>query len=326
MLAKDESYNYTYNDFNHCATCVLHKNYNFLAWYSGSGECRDDQSVVIHVNKIGKPLLYSRIILEGKTGNPVLFSDGEDIYLLYSKFEDIEPIRRLADRWKYCSLWVSKINVLEKKDHINIEVSKAAQISDPSQHLLGRCAPIKFGDHIYLPLYNEVEECNVIFKRTLPNSYEKTAEYGGNVIQPTLWVENDLIYSLSRNFTSRCRFSIVHVSSDMHTFNQSSISDIYNHNSSLHVCRVGNDILCVYNDTISRLRKNLTLGIIKRIGGIIVADPILKLDNYGAYPFLSYNNNLLSIAYSNYDRKITQRLLSLATIRSLKRESDRTKS
>src|SRR5262245_36947564 len=90
--------------FNHCSSICPFREGTLLAWYSGEEECYDDQSVYLLF--IGKTGASSPLRLGDKTGNPVLWRDGERAFLLWSRFEDYGELKTLVDRWKYCSVWL----------------------------------------------------------------------------------------------------------------------------------------------------------------------------------------------------------------------------
>ena len=147
--------------FHHCSTVCPYKDGVVLAFYSGTGECQDDQGVYVTYFKNNN---YADLLKIGdKTGNPVLFSSANHCFLIWSKFEDTGPLRSIVDRWKHCSLWIQKIDVA---DGITL-VGQPHQISSPQDHLLGRCLPICIANQaLYqqtqhtsdylLPLYDEV--------------------------------------------------------------------------------------------------------------------------------------------------------------------------
>ena len=104
MFAVNRSLQISASSFNHCSTVCPHHDGALVAWYSGSGECRDDQSVhVVFIDKLNNQ--FEPIRIGDCTGNPVLWAQGNEAVLLWSKFEDTGDVRRIVDRWKYCSLW-----------------------------------------------------------------------------------------------------------------------------------------------------------------------------------------------------------------------------
>jgi predicted neuraminidase len=175
------------------------------------------------------------------------------------------------------------------------------QITDPDQHLLGRCAPIEHCGNFLIPLYDEVKRNNVIFKQQ-EDRFTKMSEYGKDCIQPTLWKHGGVIMSASRTFGY---------------WQPQQLSDIPNNNSSLHVAQLGKKAYVVWNNTSGRARKNLTLGIIDSIDDMIVAKPLLPVSEVGSYPFLQASDNQLTLTFTSYERNIMQYVWSKAKLREL---------
>lgn len=302
--------------FNHCSTVCPYHNGVLLAWYSGTGECCDDQSVyIIFIDGLqqSEPLRIGDC-----TGNPVLIpaKDGGAI-ILWSKFEDksyapMGKILRLADRWKYCSLWVQRVAVENGKVHLQ---EKPKRIAGPEQHLLGRCNPLIHNGSVLLPLYDEVERSCVIFEGKLDNilDYVEIGRYGTDVIQPTLWCKGDKIGSLARNFSTHDDNPILSKfceSASGRNWSQPTLSNIWNLNNSLHVVKWYDDIIILWNDTNGRFRKNLTLGVLKcetdDLGFLVYAEPVEVVGaKYGAYPSMCIGNNGdLNFSFTNISKQI----------------------
>jgi hypothetical protein len=93
---------------HHCASIT--KTHNdfwtdeiWLAFYFGA-ECTDEQRVMVKIiSESGKPVVTEPLILEGKTGNPLIFEYNGNVFLLCSKFEENSEIAYPVERWKYCS-------------------------------------------------------------------------------------------------------------------------------------------------------------------------------------------------------------------------------
>lgn len=312
--------------FNHCASVNTHKGIPVLAWYSGVKECQDDQSVYL-ANPTNSDLLdgvpYERV--GGKTGNPIVFSHDGEAYLIYSKFEsDIKG----AMRWQNCSLWLSRLIVGKSHHPMMLE---GVQIAESSEHLLARCNPISMPDgSTVIPLYNEQDAHNVIFRlepnESLPSQFNKVKpiNYGFNCIQPTLFLDGNELYSLSRTFTPYHRWSVqtvnaqiyspLHNICDRNGLKKAAVdsggitSPLYNLNSSIHAINWGKDIFILWNRKRSRSRINLSLGRISVLPkspsnvqtNVEVKDYVDITKTFkGSYPSLAVHKNKLHFAYTN---------------------------
>lgn len=294
-----------HGNFNHCSSMCKLNNGILLAWYSGSSECSDDQSVnVVYINEYGET--SNPLIISNNTGNPVLFHD-ETPVLLYSKFEDSESfrIRRLSDRWKTCSLWLQRIIV---KNNKIIVIGDKKQLACPDQHLLGRCSPIQFNGNILLPLYDEVERKCVIFSGK-DLKYSEIARYGDDIIQPTIWTNGNKLSSLSRNFINRSgkilnNYAFLHESSDGKSWSEPIVTKLPNFNSSVQVTKWKDINVVLWNDTIHPVRNNLTLGILSNdstdVERIAIIDAV-----HGSYPAICIDNqDKLHLSFTNASRRI----------------------
>jgi len=300
LFAKNRRIEIKIGNFNHCSSVCAHQNGVLIAWYAGSGECQDDQSVyVMHVNgdQQSTPLRIGN-----KTGNPVLIpTEGQEAVLLWSKFEDIAPMSHIVERWKYCSLWATSVSYHNGRIHL---IGTSKQITEPTQHLLGRCNPIKHkGQHI-LPLYDEMGRQAVIF-RGKELDFESIGRFGEDMIQPTIWVGRwkDRIHSLSRNFMSETQFKARASYSDDggKTWCTPKPTAIPNRDSSLHVFRWNDYKLLLWNNTPLTQRENMTLGI---MDGLDVK-PVCIMENYGAYPSICADDaGNLNMTYTSLNRTI----------------------
>jgi len=281
--------------FNHCSTVCPHQNGALIAWYSGISECHDDQSV--HLIFIGQNGSSDIVRIGDKTGNPVLWRSGDDIFILWSRFEDDGEIVRLADRWKYCSLWVQKIEIEDKP----VLVGKPECIVGSNHNLLGRCPVLHRNNQILLPLYDEVEGTCVILDGT---RFTELSRFGSGLIQPTLWTKYNKLHALSRNFRTR-KIRAQHIqSSDGKNWFPSTDTEIFNVNNSLCVVNVRNSEAIVWNDTTSRYRDKLTLGLLKNYG-CLEAIPVSVLGpKYGSYPFCAVSDDRLHITFTNVRKRI----------------------
>lgn len=316
VLASKRSLDIVASKFNHCSSVCPLSTGSLLAWYSGSGECRDDQSV--HLIFIRKGV--SEIVRIGdKTGNPILWStnDGHAI-LLYSKFEDTRTIYRIVDRWKHCSLWIQHVEY-----HNGIQLlGDPIKVAEPADHLLARCNPIAFDGRLLIPLYDEVNAEGVIaeFRK---DSIEFIGRIGEYMIQPTLWVEGDKICSLSRNFKSQKINAQYSQSLDGgKTWSNPISTKILNNNNSLHVLNFDGLNYLIWNDTGGKHRSNLSIGEIISEDKTISVNKIEMIGQYGSYPSMAIANERLVFSFTA-SRKIQYHEWNRKALRDRRRDSSR---
>lgn len=323
--------------FNHCSSVCAVSNGAMIAWYAGSGECKNDQSVYfIFIDKYGSSDI---IRLGDKTGNPILWKHGNKIIALWSHFENDDNIINLVDRWKYCSLWMQEcsIGINNKGSKTIIFHDKPQLLAEKNKHLLARCNPLFLdnGDTL-LPLYDELNRQGIIYGGNGMN-LEKTGEIGNNdnVIQPTLWLERqeDLstkVCALLRNMAAGENKAKYSESLDFgSTWTNTSPTNIFSRNNSMHVAHHMGDDVIIWNDS-AHGRDNLTLGTLttKRQPSTYMASapvntcerqqnsnasPIHILDHlHGSYPSIStsidkihftYTTNKRTISYNVWDRQ-----------------------
>ena len=303
--------------FNHCSSVCAVSNGAMVAWYAGSGECKNDQSVYfIFIDKYGSSDI---IRLGDKTGNPILWKHGNTIIALWSYFENDDNIINLVDRWKYCSLWMQEcsIGVNNKGNKTILFHGKPQLLADKNEHLLARCNPLFLDNgNTLLPLYDELNRQGIIYGGK-GMDLEEISKIGDedDIIQPTLWLErqDDLstkICALFRNMNRSENKAKYSESLDFgNTWSDVSLTNIFNRNNSVHVTRHMNDNIIVWNNS-AHGRDNLTLGTLQHN---IHATPVQVLDHlHGSYPSIStsidkihftYTTNKRTISYNVWDRQ-----------------------
>ena len=282
----------SYNHFNHCPTILSDGNTIITAWYAGAHECSKDQKVLLKPNDQDESIIE----LEEGTGNPVLFKDADDrIFLLYSKFVHHDTIRTNVDKWKFCELRIREYN---KNETGTGTLSEYTIISSENEHLLGRCTAVIHDKMTYLPLYDELNAKCIIFRGN-GLSYEKHIEFGDKEIQPALYKNNVGLRALTRNFFSNKTYSTMHCLES----GNSVTTNIPNHNSSLACLKYGNNILCIYNNSNTHFRTNLTLGFCD--GSRI--SPLIEIDKYGSYPSIIEHQKGIAIAYTTFHKTIASK-------------------
>lgn len=295
----EQSFELVQSRFNHCSTtCPVGKG-GLVAWYSGSTECSDDQSVyIIFINHN-----VSKILRIGdKTGNPVLWKTGpKNAIILYSKFEDDGTIKRVTDRWKYCSLWIQHLKVTNEPEL----VGKPIRISESSQHLLGRCSPLIYSGELLIPLYDEINRNGVIAKFK-NDEIELLSRVGLNMIQPTLWIEKEKLCSLSRNFGNNMNHSLYCESVDGGiTWSEPTQTMIPNNNSSLCVKRFNGTNYIIWNNTKNKYRSLMTFGELTTKDDLLIGKPISIIgEDNGAYPWMECTASRVHISFTRNQKII----------------------
>lgn len=310
LFPLDTMYKFNAGKFNHCSSVVGHKKGAFVAWYAGSGECRDDQSV--YVTSI-TDRVNEYLQIGNKTGNPIIWKEFDQYYLLWSKFEDDGQIKSPADRWKHCSLWIQRISPANKWSRIRL-IGDPICLSGSHQHLLARCNPVVTeAGFVYLPLYDEyAQECVIYAGKQM--EFIEIGRFGSKEIQPTIWFENNILHALCRNFGNSNHWSQHYSTESMSpvawgpmTNNKLSIvrrgsTRIFNMNSSLHVAALGDDIWVLWNDVRNYIRSKMTLGLITKLGDMLCPRTIEVLQvGKSSYPSMHIDGNRLHITYSAQD-------------------------
>jgi len=318
------------SQFNHCSSVCTFNDGVMITWYSGFGECLDDQSVhCIFIDKYG---MSGILRLGDKTGNPITWKHNGKTFLLWSYFEDTGDISNPVNRWKYCSLWIQEYCVelsssVNNKYNIRL-LGKPELLSGPKEGLLARCNPIVIDDEVILPLYHETERYGVIMKGK-GTSFKTTGKiqsslcdnkYDASLIQPTLWERDGVIHSLSRDFSphaalNKAKYSYSEDSGE--TWSDPLPTAIHNRNNSIHVVKYGSEDYVLWNDS-PHGRDNLTLGILS--GGFdqqcntysgLEIEPIMVVDRvYGSYPSIATHGDDLCFSYTTDRRTISYNLWS----------------
>lgn len=175
--------------FNHCASVIQFTDGIMVAHYAGSRECEDDQHVVLHINEGGQ--WSDPIELESRTGNPILFKSGDDVYAAYSRFERDHP--QPVKKWMYCSSWCRKI-----ADEIG---EPMPMYRHPRLGYLFRSAPVYHNGKVLLPVYRE-ENCYGTIHEWLGDRLKLIGRIGfgcNSVMQPSLWYDGEAWHVLCRN-------------------------------------------------------------------------------------------------------------------------------
>lgn len=293
---------------NHASTIHTFGHDAIIAWYAGDAECHPSQRVYITLFKDGN--YHFQLSLEELTGNPVLIPvTTTRAMLLYSRFEQF-PSKRV-EWWQYCSLWYRFIDYKsgtlsisdKKKFKINVPFGNGySQIEMPLGYL-GRCNSIRYKDEILLPLYKERGHMTglIVAGKVTHDKVEWTlrGEIAGKnqCLQPTLWSADNTIHAFLRNYLPfvTSKPMVLHSQSEDggHSWSKPELhSDYFNCNNSIVAVR--DDLFIWNNDPAGR--KNLSIGNNQKH---------LLLDDYGAYPAFSVDDNgRIHVTYSGRERAI----------------------
>jgi len=286
--------------FNHCSSVLPIEQGTIVTWYAGRGECLDDQSV--YVAFLNNHKQQDIIRIGDKTGNPIVWTQDGKINLLFSKFEDSHIVNNLADRWKYCSLWIQQLKLIDKQ---LVMIGRPIRIATSDAHLLARCPPVIHQDRLLLPLYDEYTRQCVIYTHSNGEYYE-LSRFGKDLIQPTIWSKNNALYALARNFTNiPHNLAEVHSSASGDEWQSEGTSELYNVNNSVCAANWRNGVAVVWNDTPGYHRANLSLGFLMHRKDTLRPFKISNLSPlHGSYPTCVVHNDQLYITYTNLDRRI----------------------
>jgi len=207
-------------------------------------------------------------------------------------------------------------------------IGEPKQLADPDQHLLARCRPISIGDVTYIPLYDEVDRCCVLFAGQ-DGEYEEYTRFGEGVIQPTIWVKPHavdpeceiefMVNALCRNFGNRKYYSQYYGTCEEHSeshgystldnvaknWEHLGDSGFYNVNNSIHVINWQGEEIAVWNDSRSPRRTKLTIGSI-RWQSTTPRPTRIKIigETYGSYPSLASDDQYLYFSFTNHSKEI----------------------
>lgn len=294
LITKEKTYLFKEGNFNHCSCCCpLGPDQSVITWYSGTGECRDDQAVNI---LLISGHLTDAIRLGPGTGNPIIWKEDHSCWLVYSRFESVTA--RLVDRWKTCSLWVQEIG--HSSGGLRL-IGEPRVLANADQHLLARCRPITINHTTYLPLYDEVARCCVLYAGK-NGTYVEHARFGRDVIQPTIWTENKagqrMFYALCRNFGNNELFSQYYYSDDGIYWLGGSSSEFFNVNNSIHAMRWGTETVVLWNNCTTLRRANLTLGNVE-VTDTVKSKHLEVISEFGCYPSLACDDEFLYFTFTN---------------------------
>lgn len=306
---------------HHCASITVYPQTIWVALYFGK-ECSDEQRVMVCINDGPKESPYQNgFCLEGKTGNPLIFTYKNQVYLLCSKFEDNSEIVNLVDRWKYCSNHLYKLERSWNKD-VPIKCEYVGKI-DKLFGLLARCAPIEYNGKLLIPLYREKDPVCEVWE--FDGEFKFISRFGevseqfindnqiifgrlgdGIAIQPSLFVGGPNatqpftignLYAICRNVTRSHNNAWLYETDDMKNWRQMDCAEL-NLNSSLVVAQSPDRTksLFIKSSDIKKPRTNMLMtnkGITMNL-----AVPISDGGSF-SYPNYYWDRNYLYVVHSN---------------------------
>jgi len=317
-------------EMHHCSSIARDDSGYFICYYHGS-ECTDGQRVAVSFfEEVGKEVCH--IDLDYKTGNPIVWTFKDQVYLMYSLFTDatIDGVaigygRSPVDRWKNCDNYLAKISYQNGK----IEYEELGKING-AYGLLGRCQPLIEEDRVLLPLYREEDPACQIWEFVLKDgqpSLSMLSEFGtiseemkescariglgmsklgnGVAIQPTLTFSNGRYIAICRNVCRPSSREVDHnckawvtSSEDCKSWDKLAMAGIPNHNNSVAAVSRGNqDDLVVFNS--NRSRSDMILYGVKSRNKINLDYMLNKMRVSFSYPNIVLDEGDLHVVHTN---------------------------
>jgi hypothetical protein len=290
----------------HSPTCCYFKDELYVAFYAGESECVNQSVFIFKQDSKGKLKQFYKM-KEG-TGNPVLFTVNNNLYIAYSVFT--RPFtNNVFDLWK--TTYTSILNISQEV----IEEDKSILLST---YCCPRVNPFYFKDgSVMLPCYDEEIQRGVMFHIGRSKFITRGIHLSQHpVIQPSIFFKNGfkLLYRnfqhprpVNQSFAPTSQMALS-VAQNKILFSDTKYTEIPNNNESL----IGfnddsGESFTVYNATPGR--KDLTLATIEDENGTLVPKPLLVLneEEKASYPNHCYNNKgQLVVVYTSYKEGINR--------------------
>ena len=159
----------------HSATLCEHKNDIFCSWYVyPEKEHIDGKIVIAHYNRSRSTWLPSKIVtnFSGSFGNPVLYSDGKDLYLFYVS---------ITNYWDDAQIFSMKCLNLD-----TFTWEQAKKVNTPEGVMI-RHRPLKMSSKTLIPAYDENNMTSVIYEiEAEVNKWKELSHIEGHFIQGDL--------------------------------------------------------------------------------------------------------------------------------------------
>lgn len=287
----------------HSPAMCLHKGEEYLTFYECFHEGWTQQVVVLKkINDSWQKILT----LEKGTGNPVLLSLQDKLYLCYSKFKPgTEKVKNVHWLWKNVDMCISEIHEDQEKN------SYYKRNICWFQNLCPRVSALKIpGELSYLlPVYDESMKSGYTLLFYIKNNKHNIARHSimynslTPLIQPTVYLMGDVLYMEARNFNRlhdasgiTGRYSVYE-----HTWSISKRDDINNYYESVLIFDWNNAIFRITGREPGRIN----LGIEKNFDGTSVK---LNTLQHGCYPnYFVNSDNQLVVCFTEYDSKLSDK-------------------
>lgn len=304
---------------HHCASVYVHSECEtYITFYTGP-ECQDAQNVV--VLKYVDNEIVSRLSLGEKTGNPIIFGKDGKIFLIYSKFTDVDENghkvkygMNFVQRWKYCQNYICELSE-------NL-IIKSVQLIPGCFGRLARCQPLNVRGRLFIPLYRESDPISEIWELIDDNlkyvssfghvdeniikymdEYDLEYNYLGKgiAIQPTLFMFNDVMFAYCRNVSKSMSGkpvnALIFMNKNFDDWNWNFVkSDVPNYNSSIFIIDINKYHYMLYNDD-SR-RSKILMSNASNNFTINIAHGMYRRQSF-SYPNASFAFDKLHVVHTN---------------------------
>jgi len=304
------------NKVAHSSAMCLHKGETFLTFYVCPNEGWQQQVVVLRKVKDG----WEKILtLPQGTGNPVLISIKDNLYLAYSMFKPgTEEIKNVPFLWKNVDMFVAVIGqVYNNGSGTNIEYPhwKYKNVAY-FQNLCPRISALEFRGHnsALLPVYDETFGSGYVITFHVSNHQGTRDNYTIgrhsmmytqhiSLIQPSLYLYTGSMHFEARNFGARGNvFGIGGTwNSESRNWSVGKRDDLTNYRESVLLFTKSDVLYRVYGDKPNRTE--LSIGKVNNNG-------IKKLNElqHGCYPnYLNNEDDTFTICFTEYNSRLSER-------------------
>lgn len=292
----------------HSPAMCNHKGETFLTFYQCHHEGWTQEVVVL---KKSKNKWVEILKLPKGTGNPVLLSVKDKLYLCYSKFKaGTERVRNVLFLWKNVDMFVAEISNADNNGGDKWFYKDVAFF----QNLCPRVSALKVGKDALLPVYDEFFACGYVIMFHVSNNKGKdnytiarhSMMHSRYIpfIQPCLYFFNDNMCFEGRNFGHRGDYAGIHGEWNRNTgtWGIERRTDFNNFRESV--------LLFSSNDILYRVwgaeRNRTELSIAKR-GDENFSHLKLNKLQHGCYPnYLINDDNTFTICFTEYSSRLSE--------------------
>ncbi len=295
--------NYLYNDHMththaHCSSLCEHKEELYCCWYIYEQEEHKEGKIVISkFNKLKNHWSNPTVLTQqsGSFGNPVLYSNGDDLELFYSK---------IYNYWND-----SEIFHLTIIDTVSYKTSPSSRIELPKGTML-RHRPQLVNQKTYIPAYDEKSMTTKIYSYSDdPTRWDLHAQIEGEFIQGDLTIFNNKEWQLFLRAAGDNKHIYRILSSDGgKSWDKPIQTKLPCPLSGIAARPISNsEILCCYNDTFEHKRTPISLNLSTN-RGVSFYPKSLTIENTNielSYPSLLIDStNEIHITYTHGRKKI----------------------